>query len=521
MSPSDALYRAVCAAPHDDLPRLVFADWLEENGRSERAEFIRVQCRLANASPADADYVDLLEREAELKAILWRELDADRPALPPGIGWEPEHRGFAERLRFGHMLQPDAVTRLEGCSAGVPISGLTLGQLSGQSLDLLTGAYRTTLTSVEFTLGSVAERPSPGVTLIASGALPNLRRMVVDFYASSEGIGELATSDALRNLRAVSLPEFSQRQPAGRFSWSGSVESLRIQRALIQFRDGLPNLHTLNIGRLTDADADLFSRPDALPRLAALSTQLNEPPRPPRPGSRSERPPADDDRLHALALLRTRNRPLSVLRLVAHHAGNEMERLFAEPWVEHLRITEVRARVAQVGPLFRSPHLGRLRQLWVTCTGDGLLSQKEVVASVCWASLTTFDGPGCPLGQTGGYGLLRHVEAPNLKHLNLKGVPLGDAGAVALAENASLANLTRLNLSACRIGSRGVEALVNSPHLQRLIELNLYANNGGEALAPLADPGVLPNLGLADVAANGVSDELRSRLEQRSAIRAR
>jgi uncharacterized protein (TIGR02996 family) len=42
-----ALLNAVIAAPDDDLPRLVYADWLEEHGREERAELIRVQCNLA------------------------------------------------------------------------------------------------------------------------------------------------------------------------------------------------------------------------------------------------------------------------------------------------------------------------------------------------------------------------------------------------------------------------------------------------------------------------------------------
>lgn len=38
---------AVAASPDDDAPRLIYADWLEENGESERAEFIRIQCRIA------------------------------------------------------------------------------------------------------------------------------------------------------------------------------------------------------------------------------------------------------------------------------------------------------------------------------------------------------------------------------------------------------------------------------------------------------------------------------------------
>jgi uncharacterized protein (TIGR02996 family) len=32
--------------PEDDTPRLIFADWLDDHGEPERAEFIRVQCEL-------------------------------------------------------------------------------------------------------------------------------------------------------------------------------------------------------------------------------------------------------------------------------------------------------------------------------------------------------------------------------------------------------------------------------------------------------------------------------------------
>lgn len=46
MSERDALYRAVCSNPHDDTPRRLLADHLEEYGEPERAEFIRVQCEL-------------------------------------------------------------------------------------------------------------------------------------------------------------------------------------------------------------------------------------------------------------------------------------------------------------------------------------------------------------------------------------------------------------------------------------------------------------------------------------------
>jgi len=47
MSDDEALLAAVLARPDEDLPRLAYADWLEEHDQSERAEFIRVQIELA------------------------------------------------------------------------------------------------------------------------------------------------------------------------------------------------------------------------------------------------------------------------------------------------------------------------------------------------------------------------------------------------------------------------------------------------------------------------------------------
>ena len=41
------MLRAVLVSPEDDAPRMVYADWLDENGQEVRAEFIRVQIKLA------------------------------------------------------------------------------------------------------------------------------------------------------------------------------------------------------------------------------------------------------------------------------------------------------------------------------------------------------------------------------------------------------------------------------------------------------------------------------------------
>src|SRR5262245_39882033 len=63
------LLAEVCECPDDDGPRLVYADWLEEHGdeaERERAEFIRVQVRLAQIDDCDPEYPGLVRRQAKL-----------------------------------------------------------------------------------------------------------------------------------------------------------------------------------------------------------------------------------------------------------------------------------------------------------------------------------------------------------------------------------------------------------------------------------------------------------------------
>src|SRR4051812_25019677 len=60
---------AIRAHPDDDGPRLAYADWLDEHGDADRAEFIRVQCRRhaqTVADPFHPDAAPLMRREREL-----------------------------------------------------------------------------------------------------------------------------------------------------------------------------------------------------------------------------------------------------------------------------------------------------------------------------------------------------------------------------------------------------------------------------------------------------------------------
>jgi uncharacterized protein (TIGR02996 family) len=54
MGDDAALLQAIREAPDDDAPRLVYADWLDEHGAPERAEFIRVCVELIRVRQAAA-----------------------------------------------------------------------------------------------------------------------------------------------------------------------------------------------------------------------------------------------------------------------------------------------------------------------------------------------------------------------------------------------------------------------------------------------------------------------------------
>src|SRR5690242_2173671 len=106
---NEALEAAVSAEPYNDAPRLVYADWLEDNGDPQRATYIRARCALDDRPPPD-DHVALWEQRLEVeKALSWRPF----PALPAPFvvsrnsgddwwqdRWDGLERGFPSLARI-------------------------------------------------------------------------------------------------------------------------------------------------------------------------------------------------------------------------------------------------------------------------------------------------------------------------------------------------------------------------------------------------------------------------------------
>ncbi|MBY0459689.1 MAG: TIGR02996 domain-containing protein [Gemmataceae bacterium] len=98
MRDDEALLAAVIQHPDEDTPRLIYADWLQDHGRPERAEFIRFQVERDRLPfGADARRRELLAREtALLERHRKRWFDPFRCAF--GAVKVTFRRGFVEHL---------------------------------------------------------------------------------------------------------------------------------------------------------------------------------------------------------------------------------------------------------------------------------------------------------------------------------------------------------------------------------------------------------------------------------------
>ena len=106
MTDEPALLAAIAARPDDDTPRLVYADWLDDHGDADRAEFIRLQCAQAQGGPDDpaaAERADELENHHRIRWL------AGVPT-GPGLRWE-FRRGFPERLEADTQAYLDRYNR--------------------------------------------------------------------------------------------------------------------------------------------------------------------------------------------------------------------------------------------------------------------------------------------------------------------------------------------------------------------------------------------------------------------------
>ena len=94
-SMEDAFLQTILDHPDDDMPRLVFADWLEEHS-NPRGAFIRLQCQRAKLTPYDPGWKEMLSEESTL--LKQFEAEWSKPVLRY-VEAVHYRRGFVEHVR--------------------------------------------------------------------------------------------------------------------------------------------------------------------------------------------------------------------------------------------------------------------------------------------------------------------------------------------------------------------------------------------------------------------------------------
>ena len=114
MDSHEAFMRPIHENPDDDSPRLVYADWLEENGYPLFAEFIRVQIELHRTGQHHKTYLlrthsaqrELLERsEGEFLRVLIHAAEHLRQEGRDGFAFHGGRRTAGDQQAVAHGEQ--------------------------------------------------------------------------------------------------------------------------------------------------------------------------------------------------------------------------------------------------------------------------------------------------------------------------------------------------------------------------------------------------------------------------------
>jgi uncharacterized protein (TIGR02996 family) len=488
MSTEAALLRAIREMPGEDTPRLMYADFLEEEGYSPLAEFIRAQVARAQLPEHDPRRGPLEDREHELLGeheCSWLGVEpADADELHE---WQFD-RGFVDEVAASPLFMNGAGG---GLCAAHPLRRWRV--MSGQN-------------NFPEDLREAGQRPwcSRLEALDLSGWYSGLGEL--SGFLKRSHFGRLRELDLLGLTPLEPLAEILEDAPfrsrlkvlrcgGGMFGEGGRLEVPEVTRAL--GRDCRLEELSAPFTYLTAADLRDLLAADCCGELTSLSVRDNE-----------IAPDGWDAFRHARCRLREldiSHTPLGAIsldrllgcaslselrRLHLNGCGSAMSNLRAlaasQFWAraEVLRMQHGTIPEMSLDPLFKSDGSPALRVFDV----GGNYLRDEGVAGLCdapWAgALAYLDLSQNYLTDEALRALARSGRFRNLRtlHLNFNSVyhqdgaepdeSVTDAGLRALADCPGLAKLRILSVSGTRITSAGVEAVLNGPHW-RLTGLNL------------------------------------------------
>jgi uncharacterized protein (TIGR02996 family) len=425
----EALWQAILEDREDDLPRLAFADWLEENGDEARARFIRLQIEQAKCDEDDPRHWRL---EAEIRP-LWK---ANEKA------WRAEVPAWCrERMVFRRGFASTAGSMIGGTIAAMLRSGRPL--LRKQPIE--------SLMLVEGKAEDVA-------TVLSWPEAANLREL--SLWKCEIDARVVASLGALRSLSILQVPFelglvrllVGQPSLAGLHSlrWEKRIRGAQHEPCVLELEAlvGGPwrQLHSLRLGsmQLGPPEAALLAAAAALRGLRELDLQLS---------------PLEDAGVEAL--VRTEWPSLQSLGLSYCRFGDGgMAALLAWPRLPELRNLQVRNTAPAARLLASTPATRRLVHLDVSSNG---------------------------LGDEGFRAFAESTTLPELLSLRVADNDIKEPGLRALRAPNALSRLERLDLSMNFSRDQAARCLLESPHLPALSWLNMRICHLSEAmLAALA-----------------------------------
>lgn len=453
MTTRDALLAAVAAAPADDTPKLVYADWLEEHSDDpadrDRVEFIRLAVRVAHLPDDHPDRAAVLKR---VEALFRQRAD----------GWfgPPLTRrtGRGKKQRTDTVLGP--VLALPPAATEPALNSIPLA---------VTGGFVTRV--------NVHETPAGWLGVVARvvnaepvGVLRLFGGRGVEFAGLAEAMADWPGLARVRAFTpAVGLPPEDVARLVHNPHLTG-VRSLDLtgwaDGAVAGWADGPL------AGRLTE-----LKLPTAGPGAVGLVNR----------SAVVELTPAgqaDDD---GGAFFRAVANP-SIRRLNAGSKGFRdaaLDGLLGSPVLPQLTAVDFRGNFFSARALahfYRVADLGRLTELRTgQCIGQGRERAGEVWAAILaapWADrLTALDVGWRPGLTAADLQPLAAGRLPKLEELSVGPAELGDAGAKVLAGAACRPTLRELYLWECGLTDAGAKVLA-AADFPAMVRLNIRGNPG-------------------------------------------
>jgi uncharacterized protein (TIGR02996 family) len=134
-NPETGFLQAIVAEPDDDVHRLVFADWLEEQGQIERAEFIRTQVEFATLRDDSPRRRTLAFRARELLE------QHDKEWLKPVGKWVHDWRFARGFVEMAGVMACDVEEDARSLFAATPVRRLWVTEM-GNYVDALAAISR-------------------------------------------------------------------------------------------------------------------------------------------------------------------------------------------------------------------------------------------------------------------------------------------------------------------------------------------------------------------------------------------